>query len=336
LIVLVERSRLRAVAPRKSAVLCARRIRSDRAERLFRFPTRGRGFSRDGFAPFWAQQFGATLTANLARELPNFALPLGGQFGCPCLSTEPAECHRSGVLSLHKHKLIMALYQIFLDIPALEALPRIDVNMRDMKRAAIYIRVSTTSRARGGEGFEQNPEVQEMPLREMVAHRGWTVARVYSDRMSGAKENRPGLKCLMEDARRGQFDVVLVWRFDRFARSIEQLVTALAEFRALGIDFVSCQEALDTSTPMGKAMFTIIGAMAELERNVIRERVVAGLDYARHHGTKSGNAIGRPKRIFDRTEVVRLRESGLSIERIAREMGIGVGTVARTIQTHRA
>jgi DNA invertase Pin-like site-specific DNA recombinase len=104
-----------------------------------------------------------------------------------------------------------------------------------------------------------------MPLREMVAHRGWTIARVYSDRMSGAKENRPGLKCLMNDARRGQFDVVLVWRFDRFARSIEQLVTALAEFRALGIDFGSCQEALDTSTPMGKAMFTNIGAMAESE-----------------------------------------------------------------------
>ncbi len=141
-------------------------------------------------------------------------------------------------------------------------------------------------------------------------------------------------------ARQGRYGcwryVVLVWRFDRFARSIEQLVTALAEFRALGVDFVSNQEALDTSTPMGKAMFTIIGAMAELERNVIWERVVAGLDYARQHGTKSGNAIGRPKRIFDRTEVVRLRESGLSIEKIAREMRIGVGTVARTIQAHMA
>ena len=109
------------------------------------------------------------------------------------------------------------------------------------------------------------------------------------------------------------FDVVVVWRFDRFARSIEQLVVALAEFRPLGIDFVSCQEALDTSTPMGKAMFTIIGAMAELERNVIRERVIAGMEYARTHGTKSGNSIGRPKRIFDRDEVVKLRESGLSI-----------------------
>ena len=100
----------------------------------------------------------------------------------------------------------------------------------------------------------------------------------------------------------------------------------------LGIDFVSCQEALDTSTPMGKAMFTIIGAMAELERNVIRERVIAGLEYAREHGTKSGKAVGRPKRVFDRAEVVRLRESGMAIERIARQMGIGVGTVTRVIQ----
>jgi DNA invertase Pin-like site-specific DNA recombinase len=167
----------------------------------------------------------------------------------------------------------------------------------------------------------------------MAEQRGWSVARVYSDRMSGAKENRPGLNSLMRDARRGEFDVVLVWRFDRFARSIEQLVLALAEFRSLGVDFVSCQEALDTSIPMGKAMFTIIGAMAELERNVIRERVIAGMEYARQHGTKSGNGIGRPKRIFDRGEVARLREGGLSIEKIARQMSLGVGTVVRVLRT---
>jgi DNA invertase Pin-like site-specific DNA recombinase len=201
-----------------------------------------------------------------------------------------------------------------------------------LKRAAIYVRVSTTNRTRDGTSFEQNPEVQEVPLLQLVQQRGWTPTRVYSDRLSGAKENRPGLSRLMDDARRGLFDVVLVWRFDRFARSIEQLVLALAEFKSLGIDFVSCQESLDTSTPMGKAMFTIIGAMSELERNVIRERVVAGIEYARQHGTKSGNAIGRPKRIFDRSDVVRLRASGLSIERIARQMRLGVGTVVRVIQ----
>src|SRR5690349_17332198 len=100
---------------------------------------------------------------------------------------------------------------------------------RGKRRAALYVRVSTTNHCRSGDGFEQNPEVQEAPLRQLVAQRGWVLVHAYSDRMSGAKENRPGLKCLMDDARRGQFDVVLVWRFDRFARSIEQLVTALAE-----------------------------------------------------------------------------------------------------------
>ena len=203
-----------------------------------------------------------------------------------------------------------------------------------LKRAAIYVRVSTTNRTRGGDVFEQNPEVQEVPLRQLVQQRGWTLARVYSDRLSGAKKDRPGLGSLMNDARRGLFDVVLVWRFDRFARSIEQLVLALAEFRGLSIDFLSCQESLDTSTPMGKAMFTIIGAMAELERDVIRERVVAGMEYARRHGTKSGNAIGRPRRIFDRGEVARLRASGLSIEKIARQMRLGVGTVVRVLSNH--
>ena len=205
------------------------------------------------------------------------------------------------------------------------------------KRVALYVRVSTTNRATRNQAvFEQNPEVQELPLRQMAEQRGWSVTKVYSDRMSGASACRPGLTALMQDARRGAFDVVVVWRFDRFARSIEQLVLALAEFRTLGIDFVSSQEALDTSTPMGKAMFTIIGAMAELERNVIRERVVAGMEHARHHGTKTGNAIGRPKRIFDRSEVVRLRDCGLSIEKIARQMRLGVGTVVRVVQAHQA
>jgi DNA invertase Pin-like site-specific DNA recombinase len=203
-----------------------------------------------------------------------------------------------------------------------------------MKRAAIYIRVSTAAKARGGADapFEQNPEVQEQPLRDLAGQRGWLIHKVYSDRISGARSDRPGLKALMQDARRGRFELVLVWRFDRFARSVEQLVTALAEFRTLGVDFISHQEALDTSTPMGKAMFTIIAAMAELERSVIRERVQAGLDYARRNGTKSGNAIGRPRRVFDKEEVVRLRQTGVSIAAIAMQLKLSVGTVARSLQ----
>jgi DNA invertase Pin-like site-specific DNA recombinase len=165
----------------------------------------------------------------------------------------------------------------------------------------------------------------------LIAGRGWVLQRVYSDRATGVKEGRPGLEALMADARRGSFDVVVVFRFDRFARSAKQLVLALEEFRSLRIDFVSCQEALDTSTPMGKAMFTVIAAMAELERNMIRERVMAGLDYAQRCGTKSGKAVGRPKAVFRRDEIPALRQQGLSLRQIARRAGIGVGTVRRVL-----
>src|ERR1700732_2471689 len=176
------------------------------------------------------------------------------------------------------------------------------------------MRVSTANKSKEADSvsFVQNPEVQEQPLRDMIAQRGWHLFRGYSDRASGAKEKWPGLDALMEDAQRGLFDVVVVWRFDRFARSVKQLVLGLEEFRALRIDFVSHQEALDTSTPMGKAMFTIIAAMAELERSTIRERVSAGVEYARRNGTRSGRPIGRPRAVFRADLVHQLRESGLS------------------------
>jgi DNA invertase Pin-like site-specific DNA recombinase len=201
-------------------------------------------------------------------------------------------------------------------------------------RAAIYVQCSTTSKKKFGDvsAYLQNPEAQIEPLVGLLASRGWELHRVYSDRMSGAKEARPGLRALLDDARRGLFSVVVVWHFDRFARSVKQLVMALEEFRTLGIEFISYQEALDTSTPMGKAMFTIIAAMAELERSVIRERVMAGLEYARDHGTKSGRPVGRPKRVFDREEVVRLHQRGMSIRGIARHLQIGSGTAVRTLK----
>src|ERR1051325_4626189 len=212
------------------------------------------------------------------------------------------------------------------------------------KRVAIYARVSTTAAAKSSaigtanqkqpekeiHNFEQRPEIQVEALRTLAGQRGWTVVKVYQDRASGAKEKRPGLYALLTDARRGLFDVVIVWRFDRFARSVKQLVLALEEFRSLNIDFVSHQEALDTSTPMAKAMFTVIAAMAELERSVIRERVTAGLNYVQTHGTKSGRPIGRPRIIFRRDEVVRLRQDeGCSWSRIARQIGISVGSARR-------
>src|SRR5215467_772922 len=201
-------------------------------------------------------------------------------------------------------------------------------------RTACYVRVSTASKSRRGDiqSFDQNPEVQEIPLRELITRRGWEVHRVYSDRASGAKESRPGLDALMADARRGAFKVVVVWRFDRFARSVKQLVLALEEFRSLGIDFVSHQEALDTSTPMGKAMFTIIAAMAELERGVIRERVLAGLEHARQRGTRSGRPIGRPTAVFRRDQAPSLRAQGYSWREIARRLGTSVASVRRACQ----
>ncbi len=137
----------------------------------------------------------------------------------------------------------------------------------------------------------------------------------------------------MADARQGKFDIVVVWRFDRFARSVKQLVLALEEFRSLGIDFVSHQEALDTVTPMGQAMFTIIAAMAELERSVIRERVKAGLEHARRHGTKSGRPVGRPRAVFDRARALELRRAGWSWGRIARKLGTSVASVRRAYQS---
>jgi DNA invertase Pin-like site-specific DNA recombinase len=202
-------------------------------------------------------------------------------------------------------------------------------------RCAIYLRVSTAGKSKLGDtvNFIQNPEVQEQPLRELIKQRGWELHNVYSDRASGAKERRPGLNSLMTDARRGLFNVVVVWRFDRFARSVKQLVMALEEFKELGIDFVSHQEALDTSTPMGKAVFTIIAAIAELERNIIRERVVAGLDHAHRNGTKSGRAVGRPRVVIDAERVVHLRDiEKLSWAEIARRLHSSSGTVRRVYQ----
>ena len=122
-------------------------------------------------------------------------------------------------------------------------------------RACAYLRVSTTSKTKRGSShvYDQDPVVQEQPLRDVIAQRGWTLHRIYSDRASGAKEKRPGLAALMADARRGLFDVVIVFRFDRFARSVKQLILALEEFRTLGIEFISYQEALDTSTPINQS-----------------------------------------------------------------------------------
>jgi DNA invertase Pin-like site-specific DNA recombinase len=156
-------------------------------------------------------------------------------------------------------------------------------------RAAIYARVSTS---------DQSTVMQISALREYIERRGWKLVEEYIDEgVSGSRECRPALDRLAADARRRAFDAVVVFRFDRFARSVSHLARALDEFRALGIEFVSLHEAVDTSTPMGRAMFHIAGAFAELEREIIRERVKAGLANAKRRGRK----VGRPRVIVKRT-----------------------------------
>ena len=178
-------------------------------------------------------------------------------------------------------------------------------------RVALYARISTNDK--------QDVELQLVPLREYALARGWAVQGEYVDRgVSGAKERRPALDRLMADARRRLFDVVLVWRFDRFARSTRHLVNALHEFRHPGIAFVSYQENLDTSSPMGEAMFAIIGAIAQLERDITRERVKAGVARARARGKR----LGRPKKVFRRDQVEQLRSEGLSFRQIGKRLGI--------------
>src|SRR4030095_10033851 len=187
------------------------------------------------------------------------------------------------------------------------------------QRVALYARVSTKNNG-------QDPETQLIALREYAGHRGMTVTDEYVDvGISGSKDRRPELDRLMSDARRRRFDVVLVARFDRFARSTKHLVLALEEFNSLGIDFISLSESVDTSTPMGRMVFTVIAAVAELERSLIRERVVMGLDRAK----KNGKRLGRPRVDVDPLQVAGLRKIGKSWNEIARELGIGRGTARR-------
>jgi DNA invertase Pin-like site-specific DNA recombinase len=192
--------------------------------------------------------------------------------------------------------------------------------------AAIYARVSTT---------DQTNAIQIRELKEYVERRGWTLTDVYQDQMSGAKASRPGLDQLIADARRRKFDVVVVWKLDRFGRSLVHCVSGIQELASLGIRFIATSQGLDTdeSNPASKLLMHILAAVAQFERELIRERVSAGMRAAKTHGTKTGNAIGRPRWVFNRDEVVRLRETGLSIERIAVQMRIGVGTVVRVLQT---
>jgi DNA invertase Pin-like site-specific DNA recombinase len=186
---------------------------------------------------------------------------------------------------------------------------------------AIYARVSTK---------DQNCDMQLRDLRAYCTARGFAVTREYVDvGESGAKDSRPELNCLMGDARKRQFDAIVVWRFDRFARSTRHLLLALEEFRSLGIQFISYNENVDTSSPLGQALFTIISAVAQLERDLIRERVSAGIRNARARGKQ----LGRPQRVLDSELILRLKAEGASMRQIAEKLGVGYGTVRMRLLT---
>ncbi len=172
--------------------------------------------------------------------------------------------------------------------------------------------------------------MQLRELRQFADARGWKVAIEYvDDGVSGSKDSRPELNRLMDDAKRRKFDAVLVWKLDRFGRSLRHLVNALAEFESLGIAFVSLTNNLDLSTPSGRLMFQIIAAMSEFERALIQERVKAGLRNAQAKGRR----IGRPRTVLDVRQIATLRAEGLSYEAIAERLGVSDATIRRASKT---
>src|SRR5882724_7839137 len=189
-------------------------------------------------------------------------------------------------------------------------------------KTAIYARVSTNN--------GQDPEMQLREIREYIQRRGWELTAEFVDAgVSGAKDSRPELNRLMAEAHRRRFDAVVVWKFDRFARSVSHLLRALETFRSLGTEFVSLSEQVDTSTPTGKMVFTVLGAVAELERSLITERVRAGLRNAR----AKGKTLGRPRVSVDAALISALRAEGASWHEICEEMGVSKGTAQRAVSS---
>jgi DNA invertase Pin-like site-specific DNA recombinase len=192
-----------------------------------------------------------------------------------------------------------------------------------MTRLAIYARVSTSNGS-------QDPEMQLRELREYALRRELQIVEEYIDNgVSGSKDSRPALNRLMSDAHSRKFDAVLVWKIDRWGRSLKHLVTSLAELDAYGVAFISLRDNLDLSTPSGRLMMQLLGAMAEFERALIQERVKAGLRNAKAKGVR----LGRPRVFVSESRIEALRASGTSWRAIAKELGIGIGTARRASQS---
>lgn len=189
-------------------------------------------------------------------------------------------------------------------------------------KVAIYARVSTNN-------GQQSPDMQLQALREYCMARKLTIFKEYIDEgYSGSKDSRPALNAMMDDARKRKFDMICVWKFDRFARSTKHLITALEEFKSLGIDFISYSENIDTSSPLGKAIFTIVAAIAELERSLIVERVKSGLDAVRKRGKK----LGRPGKQIDFKTFMRHIADGMTVNATAKIMNVPVTSAYRLIK----
>lgn len=199
--------------------------------------------------------------------------------------------------------------------------------MNKERRCALYGRVSTT---------DQNPAMQIRELKEYCKLRGWNVYDEYVDKgISGAKDSRPQLDRLMGDAHRRRFDVVAVWRFDRAARSVSHLLKVLETFDALGIAFVSLSEQIDTTTPAGKMVFTVLGAVAELERSLIGERVRAGLRNAKAKGKRLGRPRLKTLSIAEIRQLRRNRRRGMNFKQLARHHGVSVWTAFQLCKRNR-
>jgi len=198
------------------------------------------------------------------------------------------------------------------------------MNRTENMRAALYARCSTHDKG-------QDPELQLVPLREYCKRRRFIVMGEYIDNgVSGAEDRRPSLDLLMDEAKKRRVDVIIVWKLDRFGRSLRQLVMALEELSGLGVGFISYQDNLDLTTPQGRLMFHISGAMAEFERELIRERVMAGITNARRKGTRLGRKPIPPMDLARIVDVYK-KNPGMSVRQIASRVGIGKSTVQKTI-----
>jgi len=191
-------------------------------------------------------------------------------------------------------------------------------------KVGLYGRVSTTVKG-------QDPELQLKDLRQYASARGWKVFGEYIDiGESGAKDKRPELDRLMEDARKRRIDGILVWKLDRFGRSLKSLVTTLEEFRGLGVQFVSYTENLDFSTPAGRAMANLIGVFAEFERDLIRERVKAGIQNAKSKRIRVGRRPLIDKKLLG--TVRDMKDRGMTIRGISKELGVSKSLVHKSLQ----